>query len=137
MVRRRREAGAAYLGLLVAIALVSAILANTAEVVSRTMQRDRERHLLWVGEQIRLALVSYSRIPSGLDTFPKELADLVEDRRKTVVQRHLRRVYFDPITGSEEWGLILNPQKRIIGVYSKSDRKPIRSAGRKNCSTHA
>jgi type II secretory pathway pseudopilin PulG len=129
MVAVRRQRGAAYLSLLVAVAVVSAILANTAEIVSRTMQRDRERHLLWVGEQIRLALVSYSRIPSGVDTFPKELADLVEDRRKTVVQRHLRRMYFDPMTGSEEWGLILNPQKRIIGVYSKADRKPIRSAG--------
>jgi type II secretory pathway pseudopilin PulG len=129
MVMSRREGGAAYLSLLVAVAVVSAILANTAEIVSRTMQRDRERHLLWVGEQIRVALLSYSKIPAGVNTYPNELHELVEDRRRTVVQRHLRRLYFDPMTGSEEWGLIRNAQKRIIGVYSNSTLKPIRTAG--------
>lgn len=123
------ERGVTYLAVIIGVAVVSAVLAASAQVISHALQRDRERQLLWVGEQYRRALVSYSRLPKGPDTFPAALADLVEDRRNPVVQRHLRRVYFDPLTGSTEWGLIRNAQQRIIGVYSTAKGKPIKRAG--------
>jgi type II secretory pathway pseudopilin PulG len=129
MVGRVRQRGAAYLSLMVAVAVTSAILASTAEILSHAQQRARERHLLWVGDQFRRALVSYARFPMGVDTYPKELEDLVSDRRRPGVQRHLRRVYFDPMTGKDDWGVIRNPQQRIIGVFSKSKAVPIKRAG--------
>ncbi|HEY5761730.1 MAG TPA: type II secretion system protein [Rhodocyclaceae bacterium] len=128
-VAARRQRGAAYLTLMISVAVISAILATTAEIVSHAQQRAREQHLLWVGDQIRRALVSYARFPAGIDTYPKELEDLVNDRRRPLVQNHLRRLYFDPMTGSTDWGVVRNPQQRIVGVFSKSTLTPIKTAG--------
>ena len=45
-------------------------------------------------------------------------------------QRHLRRVYADPMTGKAEWGLIEAPGGGgIMGVHSLSQEKPIKSSG--------
>jgi hypothetical protein len=38
----------------------------------------------------------------------------------------LRRLYFDPITSSQDWNLILAPQGGIMGVSSTSLSKPIK-----------
>lgn len=46
-------------------------------------------------------------------------------RRSPGVQRHLRRIYIDPMTGKSEWGLI-RVAGRIVGIHSLSDRKPIK-----------
>lgn len=129
MVTRATQRGAAYLSLMVAVAVISAILASTAEILSHAQQRARERHLLWVGDQFRRALVSYSKFPSGVDTYPKELEDLLLDKRRPVIHHHLRRLYFDPMTGSADWGVVRNPQQRIVGVFSKSTQVPIKRAG--------
>jgi hypothetical protein len=45
------------------------------------------------------------------------------------VQRYLRKLYRDPITASEEWGLVRGEDGGIVGVYSLSDRKPVKTAG--------
>jgi hypothetical protein len=43
------------------------------------------------------------------------------------MQRYLRRIYADPITGKSEWSLIPAPSGGIMGVYSTAAGKPIRS----------
>ncbi len=129
MVGRAAERGVTYLALLILVAVVSALLAASAQIVSQAQQRERERHLLWVGDQYRRAILEYGKFAAGVDTYPRELADLLEDKRQPLKRRHLRRLYFDPMTGSNDWGLVLNPQQRIIGVYSKSRLKPVRTHG--------
>jgi hypothetical protein len=61
--------------------------------------------------------------------FPQTLDDLLQDKRHPMPQRHLRRIYADPITGKREWGLIGGPGGSIMGVYSLSDAAPIKSGG--------
>ena len=41
--------------------------------------------------------------------------------------RHLRRLYRDPITGQDEWGLVEAPGGGVMGVYSRSEDEPIKS----------
>jgi hypothetical protein len=53
---------------------------------------------------------------------------LLEDRRYPTVRRHLRRLYVDPITGQQEWGLVKAPEGGIMGIYSLSDREPQKHA---------
>lgn len=65
-------------------------------------------------------------IPPQPTSGPLDLKDLLEDRRSGKVQRHLRRLYSDPITGSPRWGLIRSVDGRIAGVYSLSDAEPLR-----------
>jgi hypothetical protein len=44
-------------------------------------------------------------------------------------QRHLRRLYPDPLTGSNEWGLVRAPDGGIAGVHSLSTARPLKAAG--------
>jgi hypothetical protein len=41
--------------------------------------------------------------------------------------RHLRRLYKEPITGQDEWGLVEAPGGGVMGVYSPSEEAPIKS----------
>ena len=59
--------------------------------------------------------------------YPVSLDQLVLDRRSGVLRRHLRKIYVDPITRKRDWGVVLEAGG-IVGVYSKSERKPMKVA---------
>jgi len=93
------------------------------------VQREKEAELLFIGDQYRQALESYrASRKTGEPTAPKTLAALLEDHRDTGLKRHLRKLYRDPITGSESWGLLRDEQGGVTGIYSLSERKPFKSA---------
>jgi type II secretory pathway pseudopilin PulG len=123
--------GFTYLGLLFGIALMSMVLAATATVWSVQSRRDREAMLLFVGEEVAQAIASYhDHSPAGLPpSFPKTLQDLVDDKRWPVTRRHLRRIPIDPMTGSRDWGVIATPEGTILGVYSRSEERPLKRSG--------
>lgn len=123
---RPRERGFTYLGALFLIVLMGLALAGTGEVWSTISRRARERELLWVGGQYAQALRRYYESSPDIKQYPKKLADLLEDQRRPNPQRHLRRLYPDPITGSADWGLILGADGRIVGVHSLSERPPLK-----------
>ena len=116
-----------YLALLLAVAITSGALAAGATLWSQVQRRERERQLLWAGDQIRRAIVAYSQ--NGADQvspYPQTLQDLLLDPRSPARRRFLRQIYDDPMTRSTDWGLIRNPQGRIVGVYSRSDARPLK-----------
>jgi len=120
--------GFTYIGLLFAIAFASVALVLTAGVWSTTTQREKEAQLLFAGGQLLQAIGRYYQEgPGPRREFPKSLDDLVLDRRYPFVRRYLRRIFVDPMTGKAEWGLVRNPDGGIIGVYSLSAGKAIRS----------
>ncbi|WDY60110.1 type II secretion system protein [Pseudomonas sp. PSKL.D1] len=119
-------AGFTYLGVLLLIAVSSVALAASGTVWSSVTQREKERQLLWVGGQYAQALRSYYRASPGLAQYPQDLADLLEDNRFPQARRHIRRLYPDPITGSDDWGLLRAIDGRITGVHSKSDATPFK-----------
>ena len=127
----RRERGITYLGLLLAVALTSGALAAGSAVWSHQQRREREKQLLWAGDQIRRALVAYAA--TGADAagqrFPARLEDLLEDNRSLLPRRHLRRLYHDPITHGQPWGLVRDERGGIVAVFSSSDAVPIKTAG--------
>jgi hypothetical protein len=89
--------------------------------------REREAELLHVGEQYRKAIERYYL--SGPRQYPRALADLLRDPRKPGVERYLRRLYPEPVTGSDEWGIVKAPDGGVMGVHSRSEDKPIKVAG--------
>ncbi|MFT0868983.1 type II secretion system protein [Pseudomonas sp. CAM1A] len=123
------EAGFTYLGVLLLIAVSSVALAATGTLWATSLQREHERQLLWVGGQYAQALRSYYRASPGLAQYPQDLGELVEDNRFPSPQRHLRRLYPDPVGGGEEWGLLRAVDGRITGVYSRSDAAPLKRSG--------
>ena len=126
---RVRQSGFSYLVLLFAVAIMGAGMAGTGIVWHTAQQRERETELLFIGNEIRDALASYyARTPGGLRRYPGALEELVKDPRFPTTVRHLRKVYRDPVTGSTDWGLIPAPGGGILGVYSKSEARPLKNA---------
>lgn len=125
---RHRVAGYTYIGLLFFVFLAGIGLALAGHAWHMEMRRERERELLFVGDQFRRAIASYHAGAAGKNQYPQTLEDLLEDRRHPNPVRHLRQIYRDPMTGKAEWNLIVE-QERIIGVSSRSEDKPIKVAG--------
>jgi type II secretory pathway pseudopilin PulG len=122
--------GFTYIGLLLLIALMGTAVAGAAIVHHQQAQREKEKELLFVGEQFRRAIGQYYEgSPGGDKRFPATLEDLLSDSRYPSTKRYLRRIYFDPMTASREWGLIRGPGDRIIGVHSLSQSKPVKVSG--------
>jgi type II secretory pathway pseudopilin PulG len=120
--------GFTYIGLLIVVALMGIVLAATGLVWHTEMRREKERELLFAGEQFRRAIAAYYDRSPGEKKWPGKIEDLLQDRRFPTTQRYLRRVYADPMTGSAEWGLVKGPEGEIVGVYSRSEETPIRQA---------
>jgi type II secretory pathway pseudopilin PulG len=122
--RAGKQRGFTLLAGLITAGVMAAGLASLATFASHAMQREKEAELLFVGNQYREAIASYF---GKEQTYPGELAVLLEDRRYPMPVRHLRKLYRDPITGSSEWALVKAPEGGIMGVHSKSERPPIKT----------
>ena len=124
-----REAGFTYIGLLFAIAMAGIALAGIGVLWQMESRREKEKELLFVGEEYRRAISSYyTRSPGGTGQYPQKLEDLLLDTRFPNPVRHLRRLYREPMMSDGQWELI-RQQGRIIGVASRSQDLPIKIAG--------
>jgi type II secretory pathway pseudopilin PulG len=121
--------GVVLLALLMALALGGITLMAAADVWALARQRAQEQELLFVGDQYRQAIQRYyfGAPPGARRVLPASLEDLLEDDRYPVPVRHLRRLYRDPITNSDEWGLH-RVGDRIAGVHSLSEKEPVKQA---------
>lgn len=123
------QRGYGYAFALLAVLLLGIYLAKVGEAWSSQQRRAREAVLLQQGDEIRRAVASYvAATQEGQPRYPKSLAELVQDERGTVLRRHLRRAYRDPITGLD-WAYIDAPGGGFLGVYSKSLARPLKQAG--------
>ena len=117
--RRRRESGFTYVGLLLLMAVLSLASLLTTEVAETATRRAQERELDGVGREFADALRAYGRAtPVGAGTRPQRLEDLMKDPRTPTTRRFLRRVYVDPLTGRAEWGTVVAGGGGIVAVYS-------------------
>lgn len=113
--------------LLLMVAGVGAGLAATGVVWSQAAQRENEQELLRHGESIKRAIAQYyERSPGLLKRYPQNLDELLLDKRHLTLQRYLRRIPFDPMTRSEQWGTVRAPDGGIMGVFSLSPAQPIK-----------
>lgn len=108
------------------VALLAATASMASVLWSTVQQRANERELVFVGRQFEAAIERYrqrSKAPEA--RYPRRLEDLLRDDRALQAERHLRRLYIDPMTGRAEWGLIRDADGGIVGVHSLSARKPM------------
>jgi type II secretory pathway pseudopilin PulG len=124
---RAGQRGFSYITVLFLLAIMSSGLALIGEVWHTSNLREKEAELLHIGNEYRKAIERYYL--SGPRQYPKNLTDLVKDPRQPGTVRHLRRVYPDPITGKEEWGLVKSADGGFAGVYSLSEEAPLKTAG--------
>jgi len=80
--RGRFQRGFTYLVAMFAVAIAGLLLAVTSEVSSHSRQREREKELLYIGDQFREAIaLYYQRTPGAVKRYPEKLEDLLEDKR--------------------------------------------------------
>lgn len=125
--KARGQRGFTYFTVLFILAIMAGGLALIGEVWHTSSVREKEADLLQVGTEYRKAIERYYL--SGPRQYPKNLADLIKDPRQPGTMRHLRRLYPDPITGKDEWGLVKSNDGGFAGVYSLSEAAPLKTAG--------
>ena len=126
------QQGYVLLWMLFLVASLGVGMVATGTLWHTAAQREKEQQLLFVGNEYRRAIESFQNIPlpAGQQArLPKTLDELLLDPRFPNTVRHLRRLYPDPMTGSEEWGLLKDGQNGIAGVFSLSEATPLKTAG--------
>jgi type II secretory pathway pseudopilin PulG len=123
----RRDSGFTYLTVLFIVAIMGVGLALAGHVWQTLKLRENEAELLHVGNEYRKAIERY--YISGPRQYPRELKDLLKDPRQPGTVRYLRKLYPDPVTGKDEWGLVKAPDGGVAGVFSTSEAKPLKSGG--------
>lgn len=119
--------GFTYVGLLIIVAILGLTLMLASTLWSFSQQREKERQLLFVGNQFRYAIAQYyERSPGNIKAYPVKLEDLLQDNRFVSIKRHLRKIYRDPITNTTNWGIVSAPEGGIMGVFSLSKSRPIK-----------
>ena len=119
--------GFTYLTILFVVALMGVGLALVGTMWNTAARREREAELLQIGGEYRKAIERYYL--AGPRQYPKALSDLIQDPRQPGVVRHLRKLYWDPISGKSDWGLVRANDGGIAGVYSLSEEAPLKSGG--------
>jgi type II secretory pathway pseudopilin PulG len=125
----RAVEGFTFLVVLGIVVIMGVGLLAVNELWSTTRAREKEQELLFIGHQFRLAIQQYSESnPKGkqIRTYPMSLDDMLVDSRYPSIRRYLRKIYVDPMTGNNEWGLRRFANGGIYGVYSLSDDAPFK-----------
>jgi len=118
-----RSGGFTYLWVMLTVAIVGLGLATADELYSTSLRRDKERELLFIGQQFRSAIRQYA-VAHG-QQYPDSLQSLLLDPNFPGVRHYLRRIYVDPMTGKPDWGLV-QLGGRIVGVHSMSHNTPLK-----------
>jgi len=122
-----RQRGFSYIGILILLAIIGAVSAQTMELASTVALRSKEAELQAQGDEFSRAFKRYYRAsPQGSPSYPKELRDLLRDPRFPGTVRHLRRIPRNPITGSTNWMPIPAPGGGIMGVAVIAPGEPMR-----------
>jgi type II secretory pathway pseudopilin PulG len=131
MVNTKNQQGFTYLIALFMVATLSIVTLRAMENSLTKDRRAKEEQLLFVGQAYQQAIMTYYQTIPGSKTFPPDLATLVEpDTRTSTRHVALRKLYFDPITGTQDWLLIKDPKTGgVMGVSSTSLQQPIKVNG--------
>lgn len=125
----RTQQGYTYIAVLILIAILGMVTAAIGVVWSTARQQEREQELLQIGAQFQHAIGQYyERTPGTIKRYPLDLNALLRDERFMSPQHHLRKIYTDPMTRTQEWGLVRAEDGGIAGVYSLSEALPRKKA---------
>lgn len=123
-----RCGGFTYVALVVLLAVLGLVAAAGLKTGALLQRAAAEEELLEIGAAFSEALRSYAAAtPMGKRQQPPNLQALLKDPRFPETRRHLRKIFVDPITGKDEWGVVtLGNNAGVVAVYSLSTAKPLK-----------
>lgn len=144
----RARRGFTLIEVLTVTLMVAVLAAIAVPLVENTIRREREIELRRSLRTVREALDQYHdfvienkiQLPDKRHNFPEKLEELVKGieyknpEGKTMVMKFLRRIPFDPITRSHDWGLRSFQDKfnssswggeNVWDIYCDSDKKAL------------
>ena len=130
-IRRGRQAGFTYLGLIIFVTIIGLVGAATLKIGALLQRAAAEEELLDIGAAFSAALDSYAAAtPQGASPYPPSLKELLKDPRVPGVRRHLRKIFVDPLTGKAEWGVVYlgEGMTGVVAVHSLSTARPLKVA---------
>ena len=123
------QGGFTYIAVLLAMLLLALSTQGVMTYVAQQAQREREADLLRIGLAYAQAIGAYyEATPGSVKRWPRQLDDLIEDRRLVSTRRYLRELYPDPVTRLPDWELVKAPDGGIAGVRSRSEAVPLRDS---------
>jgi type II secretory pathway pseudopilin PulG len=122
--RRSRQSGRArgytLVVLMIGMTVMSILIASVLPLASAERQRDREAELIFRGRQYAEGIRIYRR---RYGRYPNTLKEMLETRPRT-----LRKLWKDPITDSDNWGLItMTTLVPIVPTPTGPNRTPVPS----------
>jgi len=124
--RAGSQRGYSFVAVLALLALCMLGLSIAGPMWSQQVRREREQELLRIGNLYAQAIADYYHSsPGSLKQYPQRLEQLLVDTRYVGMRRYLRTLYPDPVNPGQPWGLVLDAQQRIVGVYSRSEQAPV------------
>jgi type II secretory pathway pseudopilin PulG len=121
----KREQGATFALLMLAVALMGITLSVAAQQWKALVRREKEAELIFRGIEIQTALAAYSAQQKKGRVAPGEVYPLTLEELTKPPKPALRKAYKDPMTG-EDWEYVRDPTGRIRGVKSKSKEQPFK-----------
>src|SRR5215204_1165192 len=148
--RRSRDGGFTFVELLVVTTILLILASAVMPLAKVSIQRQREMELRRALREVRTAIdkfkdaadagaIAPSEIQAGSENYPPSLETLVNGVTKNndatgVKLKFLRRIPFDPMTKSSEWGMRSYSDRpdssswggsNVFDVYTKSDGKAL------------
>jgi type II secretory pathway pseudopilin PulG len=127
--RAGEQRGYTFVAVLALLALCMLGLAIAGPLWSQQVRREREQELLRIGQLYAQAIAAYYQSsPGSLKQYPERLEQLLADNRFVGTRRYLRTLYADPVNPGQPWGLLLDANQRVRGIYSQSGEAPLAGA---------
>ncbi|OGW37683.1 MAG: hypothetical protein A2010_03540 [Nitrospirae bacterium GWD2_57_9] len=122
---RRTANGFTYVSLLAAIVVIGITLGSAGKSWQAISAREKEKELLFRGNQYREAIIKYRNAIPGIQRYPPSIEELLKDSRTVTGKRYLRRKFKDPISGEDFVEIRDVATRGIIGMHSPSEKEPL------------
>lgn len=104
--------GFIFISVLILVVIMSILMAMIAKSWTYQVKRSNEEQLIYIGEHYARAIRNFHLQHKR---YPFKLKELIETQ-----PRYLRKLYIDPITKSEDWGVI-RLSDMLSGKLKKND----------------
>ena len=113
---RRGDCGYTLVAVVIAIAILSILIAAVAPAISTIMRRDREVELIFRGKQYARAIALFQR---RYGRYPTSLKEMYENRPRTI-----RKLFKDPMCNCDDWYLLIQGQPDSVPSGEQAGPRP-------------